>query len=97
MVWSIQCGRRGNTHIWSDNLQLPYTSKLELTCDQITSNFFTNTVVIMGEMFIMVDMVITFEMVIMVERVIMVVMVIMVAIVVMVTNAIMVKWSSWSP
>ena len=26
-------------HIWSDNLQLPYTSKLEVISDQATSDF----------------------------------------------------------
>ena len=37
--YAIQRDRRGNARIWSDNLQLPYTSKLEVIWDQTTSNF----------------------------------------------------------
>ena len=33
------------TRFWSDNLQLPYASKLEAIWDQTTSNFHTNTTI----------------------------------------------------
>ena len=39
MVWFIQIDRRGNARIWSDNLQLPYRSKLEVIWEKTTSDF----------------------------------------------------------
>ena len=81
--WTQQCAR-----IWSDNLQLPYTRRLKVIWDQMTSNFLvynpqlphTTSNSLMVAMAIMVSMV----MVVMVVMMVMVLMMIMVVIVVMV-------------
>ena len=67
--------------VWLNNLQLPYTSKLEVIRDQTTSSFLVYNLKLPYKFdthqFIMVEMVIIFKMVIMVEMVKMVEMVIM--------------------
>ena len=64
--------------IWSDNLQLPYTRKLEVIWGQTTSNFLVYNLQLTNTM---VNLFIMSEMVFMVVRVLMVVMVIMVVII----------------
>ena len=88
--YAIQSDRHGNARVWSDNLQLPYTSKLEVICDQTTSNFLVynpqlphiTSNFLMVAMVIMVAMVMVVMMVLV--RVLMMIMVVVVVIVVMV-------------
>ena len=86
--YAIQSDRHGNARVWSDNLQLPYTSKLEVICDQTTSNFLVYNPQLphITSNFLMVAMVImvAMVMVVMMVRVLMMIMVVVVVIVVMV-------------
>ena len=91
-----QCAR-----IWSDNLQLPYTSKLEVIWDQITYNLLmynlqlplvAMAMVVMLLMVLMVFMlviVVVVDMVVMVVKVVMVVRVVKVDMVGMVVKVVM--------